>query len=69
VPENIADGFKRKGKAYNSRIVKMSQRSIEEVRYCLILANDPGHSETEKPMIDLDEISRIRNTYMNSFED
>jgi four helix bundle protein len=46
VPANIAEGFKRRGRADNARFLNIAQASLEECRYFLILAQDIGYSST-----------------------
>ena len=66
VPANTAEGFKRKGKADKLRFFNISQASLEEVRYYLILANDLGYADTKQLKTDLDEIARMLNAYIKS---
>jgi four helix bundle protein len=66
VAANIAEGFKRKGKADKIRFFNISQGSLEEVRYYLILANDLGYADTKQLKIDLDEIGRMLDAYIKS---
>lgn len=40
IPANIAEGFRRRGKADKARFMNMAEGSIEECRYYLILAQD-----------------------------
>jgi len=68
VPANLAEGFKRKGKADKIRFFNISQGSLEEVRYYLILANDLGYADTKQLKIDLDEIGRMLNAYIKSIK-
>jgi len=68
VPANITEGFKRKGRADKSRFLNISQASLEEVRYYLLLTNDLGYADTKHLMIALDEVTRILNSYMKSVE-
>ncbi len=42
IPANIAEGFKKTGKADKCRFMNISQGSLEESRYYLILSNDLG---------------------------
>jgi len=42
VPANIAEGFRRRGKADKARYMNMAEASLEESRYYLILAQDLG---------------------------
>ena len=67
IPANIVEGFKRKGKADKLRFFNISQASLEETRYYLILANDLEYAETEKLQEDLDEVSRMLDGYVRSF--
>jgi len=62
VPANIAEGFKRKGKADKLRFFNISQASLEEVRYYLILTNDLDYADTKRLKDDLDEVGRILNS-------
>src|SRR5512146_216647 len=50
VPANIAEGFRKRGKADKARFMNMAEGSIEEVRYYLILANDLHYGETNTLM-------------------
>ena len=68
VPANIAEGFKRKGKADKLRFFNISQASLEETRYYLILANDLGYAKTKHLKTSLDEISRMLDAYMKAIE-
>ena len=40
VPANVAEGFKRRGKADKVRFYNIAQGSLEELRYYLILCRD-----------------------------
>ncbi|HUI08524.1 MAG TPA: four helix bundle protein [Verrucomicrobiae bacterium] len=42
VPANIAEGFKRRGKADKARFYNMADTSLEELRYYFILCRDLG---------------------------
>jgi four helix bundle protein len=64
VPANIAEGFKRRGKADKARFYNHSQSSLEECRYYLILARDLEYSSTQAFAANLDEISRMLESYM-----
>ena len=68
VPANIAEGFKRKGQADKVRFFNISQASLEEVRYYLILANDLGYADTKSLLKDLDEIGRLLYAYIKSMK-
>jgi four helix bundle protein len=64
VPANIAEGFKRRGKPDKARFYNHSQASLEECRYYLILARDLEYADTQALAADLDEVSRMLESYM-----
>ena len=66
IPANISEGFKRKGEADKLRFYNISQGSLEESRYYLILAKDLGYEDTGQLMNDIDEIARLLEGYMRS---
>lgn len=66
IPANIAEGFKKLGKADKLRFYNTSQGSLEECRYYLILAGDLGYGDT-RPLLGLiDEVGRLLDGYMGS---
>ena len=44
VPANIAEGFKRRGRADKAHFYNIAQGSLEELRYYFILCRDLGYS-------------------------
>jgi four helix bundle protein len=66
VPANIAEGFKRRGKADKARFLNIAQASLEECRYFLILAQDLGYADTSSLLCLLDETSRFLDNYYHS---
>jgi four helix bundle protein len=48
IPANIAEGYKRKGKIEKLRFFNISQGSLEECRYYLILSKDLNYINNEK---------------------
>jgi len=66
VPANIAEGFKRRGRADKARFMNIAQASLEECRYFLILSQDLGYANTEPLLILLDETSRLLDNYCHS---
>jgi four helix bundle protein len=66
VPANIAEGFKRRGRADKARFLNIAQASLEECRYFLILAEDLGYASTDSLLILLDETSRFLDAYCHS---
>ena len=63
IPANIAEGFRRRGKADKARFLNMAEGSVEECRYFLILARDLGYGDTQKLTALLEEVSRLLNAY------
>jgi len=63
VPANIAEGFKKTGRADKERFMNTAQGSLEECRYYLILAADLGYGATDELYNQLDEVSRLLDSY------
>ena len=63
VPANIAEGFRRRGKAEKARFMNIAEGSVEECRYFLILVKDLGYGDTERLASLLEEVSRLLNAY------
>jgi four helix bundle protein len=66
VPANIAEGFRRRGKADKARYMNMAEGSLEESRYYLILAQDLGYGDTGSLTALLEEVSRLLNAYASA---
>jgi len=69
IPANIAEGFRRRGKADKVRFLNTSEASLEESRYYLILSQDLGYGETGKLLESLEEVSRLLNAYSKAILD
>jgi len=65
IPANIAEGYRRKTKTEKARFFNISQGSIEECKYYLILANDLGYYRMSNEMILLEEVSKMLASYSN----
>lgn len=63
IPANIAEGFRRRGKADKARFMNIAEGSVEECRYFLILAKDLGYGDVEKLSTMLEEVSRLLGAY------
>ncbi len=63
VPANFAEGFKKLGLAVKVRFYNISQGSLEECRYYLILAKDLGYGDTCDLMNSLDEVGSMLEGY------
>jgi four helix bundle protein len=66
IPANIAEGFRRRGKADKARYMNIAEGSIEECRYYLILAQDLGYGNGENLNPVLEEVSRMLNAYASA---
>ena len=63
VPANIAEGFRRRGKADKARFLNIAEGSLEESRYYLILAQDLGYGDATQLSAVAEEVSRMLNAY------
>ena len=66
IPANIAEGFKRRGKADKVRFMNIAEASLEEARYYLLLAKDLQYGETDLAMKLIEEVSRLLHAYSNT---
>jgi four helix bundle protein len=66
IPANIAEGFKKKGRADKARFMNTAQGSLEECRYYLILSKDLEYGNTSHLMNQLEEVSKLLTSYANS---
>jgi four helix bundle protein len=66
VPANIAEGFKKRGKADKVRFLNIAQGSLEETRYYLILSNDLGYGNPSSLLFILEEVSKLLDSYSKS---
>jgi four helix bundle protein len=69
IPANIAEGFRRRGKPDKVRFLNISEASLEECRYYLILSKDLGYGETGMILDSLEEVSRLLNAYSKAILD
>ena len=63
IAANIAEGFRKRGRADKVRFMNIAEGSIEESRYYLILVQDLGYGQTEGLMSSLEESSRLLHRY------
>jgi len=66
IPANIAEGFKKTGKADKIRYYNIAQGSLEESRYYLLLAKDIDYCDTSKLSDQAEEISKLLEAYIRS---
>ncbi len=66
IAANIAEGFKKSGRADKARFFNISQGSIEECRYYLILARDLQYGEKSELHSLLEEVSKFLTSYRSA---
>ncbi len=69
IPANIAEGFRKKSRADKARFMNISQGSVEECRYYLILANDLHYGDSQPLSLQLEEASKLLHAYTTSILD
>jgi four helix bundle protein len=68
IAANIAEGFRKRGRADKVRFMNTAEGSLEECRYHVILAQDLGYGETMDLMAVLEEVSRLLNAYSKAIQ-
>ncbi len=68
VAANIAEGFKKKGKADKLRFFNIAQGSLSETEYYLILAKDLEYCNTDLLIESAVEVGRLLESYMSAFD-
>ena len=63
IAANIAEGFKKRGKLDKVRFMNIAQGSTEESRCYLLLSNDLGYGDTKSLLTNLEEVSRLLESY------
>ena len=63
IPANIAEGFKKRGRADKGRYLNIAQGSLEECRYFLILAKDLHYGDISQLNLQLEEVSKLLEAY------
>jgi four helix bundle protein len=66
IAANIAEGFRKRGKADKARFYNIAQGSLEECRYYLILSNDLGFGKNSELTPKLIEVSKLLDAYMKT---
>jgi four helix bundle protein len=66
VPANIAEGSRKRGDAEKARFFNTAQGSLEECRYYLILARDLRYTTGEGLLAQLEEVSRLLESYASA---
>lgn len=69
VPANIAEGFKRRGRADKSHFYNIAQASLEELRYYFVLCRDLGYRiEYDSLAEQADHAARMLHGLVSSVE-
>jgi four helix bundle protein len=63
IAANIAEGYKKKGKADKARFMNIAQGSLEECQYYLLLSKDLGYGENIELVGLLNEVSKMLKSY------
>ena len=63
IPANIAEGFKKYSEADKARFLNISEGSLEECRYYLILAQDLNYLNKTTLWELSDEVGKLLNVY------
>ena len=64
IPANIAEGFRKRGKNDKVRFLNISEGSLEECKYYLILSRDLNYTDNNKELINLaEEVSKLLDAY------
>ncbi len=63
VPANIAEGFKKRGRADKARILNIAEASLEELRYYFILSTDLGYAPKTPESAKAEEVARMLGAY------
>ena len=68
IAANIAEGFKKKSNKDKIRFYDISQGSVEEGKYYLILSNDLKYGETRQLSELITEVSKILDAYIAAID-
>ena len=64
IPANIAEGFRKRGKNDKVRFLNISEGSLEECKYYLILSKDLEYREDNNDLTNLaEEVSKLLDAY------
>ncbi len=69
IAANIAEGYKKRGTADKLRFYNISQGSLEECRYFIILANDLDYlQDVNKLNTQIEEVSKLLHGYIKAIK-
>lgn len=65
IAANIAEGYRKRGKSDKVRFFNISESSLEECKYYLILTKDLGYASIDNEDELAEEVSKLLNAYSN----
>ncbi len=68
VAANIAEGYRKRTKPDKLRFMNISQGSLDETQYYLILAHDLEYADTLLLQAQLEEVAKLLNAYAHGIE-
>ena len=68
IAANIVEGFRKRGAQDKLRFFNIAQGSADETLYFLILSHDLQFADTAGLQSQVEEISRLLQSYMSAFE-
>ena len=66
IAANVAEGFRKRGKADKLRFLNIAQGSLEESRYYLILVKDLDYGDVSESKAVLVEVSKLLEAYSHA---
>jgi four helix bundle protein len=70
IPANIAEGYKKRGKNDKVRFFNISEGSLEECKYYLILALDLDYIDCNDSLLNMaEEVSKLLSSYSQKILD
>jgi four helix bundle protein len=66
IATTIAEGFRKRSRSDKARFMNISQGSVEECRYYLILARDLDYGDDQRQMAQLEEVSKLLDRYCSA---
>ena len=66
IPANIAEGFKKRGRADKARLMNVAEGSLEELRYYFILAIDLEYLQRTDTTPLLEDVARLLGAYTST---
>jgi four helix bundle protein len=68
IAANIAEGFKKRSKRDKANYMNISQGSLEECKYFVVLSRDLGFGENNHLRLLADEVGRMLSSYYNAIK-